>query len=38
MCVRDPEPPYSFVLVEGPITLDDDLDQLRIWAGRIGAR
>lgn len=38
LCVEDPQPPYSFVLVEGPITLVDDLDQVRPWAGRIGAR
>lgn len=38
ICVQDPQPPYSFVLIEGPVTFEDDLDQLRAWAGRIGAR
>jgi PPOX class probable F420-dependent enzyme len=38
MCVQDPAPPYSYVLVEGPVTLADELVQLRAWAGRIGAR
>lgn len=38
LCVEDPRPPYSYVLIEGPVTLVDDLDQHRVWAGRIGAR
>ena len=38
MCVQDDRPPFSFVTVEGPVTLIDDLDQVRAWAGRIGGR
>jgi PPOX class probable F420-dependent enzyme len=38
LCVEDQQPPYSFVLVEGPVTLIDELDQVRAWAGRLGAR
>jgi PPOX class probable F420-dependent enzyme len=38
LVVQDPEPPFSFVTVEGPVTLVDDLDQVRAWAGRIGGR
>jgi PPOX class probable F420-dependent enzyme len=38
ICVEDPQPPYSFVLVEGPVTLITELDQLRAWNGRLGAR
>lgn len=38
VCVQDPDPPYSFVLVEGPVTLITELDQLRAWNGRLGAR
>lgn len=30
--------PYAFVLVEGTVTLSDDLDQLRFWATRIAER
>lgn len=36
--VQDPAPPYSFVSIEGPVTLIDDLDEVRTWAGRIGGR
>lgn len=38
ICVEDPEPPYSYVIIEGPVTLIRELDQVRAWAGRIGAR
>lgn len=36
--VQDPAPPYSFVSIEGPVTLIDDLEEVRAWAGRIGGR
>lgn len=36
--VDDPSPPYSFVLVEGPVTLSDDLDEMLAYATRIGRR
>ena len=35
LCVDDDQPPFSFVLVEGTVTLGDDLAELRTWAGRI---
>lgn len=38
LCVQDDEPPYSFVLVEGTATLVDDLDEVRVWATRLGGR
>ena len=38
LCVQDDRPPFSFVTVEGPVTLVDDLGQVRAWAGRIGGR
>jgi hypothetical protein len=38
LSVADPEPPYSFVLVEGRVTIIEDLAQVRPWAGRIGGR
>jgi len=38
MCVDDERPPFSFVAVEGPVTLSADLDQVRHWATLIGGR
>src|SRR5438445_2208057 len=38
MCVDDERPPFSFVTLEGPVTLSDDLDQLRHWVTLIGGR
>ncbi len=32
------EPPYAFVLVEGPVTISEDPDELRHYATRIGHR
>jgi PPOX class probable F420-dependent enzyme len=34
--VDDPQPPFSFVTVEGPVTLVSDMDQVRHW-GKLGA-
>ena len=38
LCVQDDQPPFSFVTVEGPVALHDDLDLVRTWAASIGAR
>lgn len=38
LCVDDERPPFAFVLVQGRATLSEDPDELRHWAGRIGAR
>ena len=38
MSVDDDAPPFSFVTVEGPVTISDDLADLRRWAGVIGGR
>ncbi len=38
LCVDDDTPPFAFVLVEGTVTLSDDLEALRYWATRIGGR
>ena len=38
MCIDDDRPPFSFVVLEGPVTIDDDLDQVRSWAARLGGR
>jgi PPOX class probable F420-dependent enzyme len=33
-----PEPPFGFVIVEGEVTLVDDLAQVAHWATQIGGR
>jgi PPOX class probable F420-dependent enzyme len=38
LCVDDERPPYAFVMIDGIVTLLDDLEQLRYWATRIGGR
>ncbi|MBR8640298.1 PPOX class F420-dependent oxidoreductase [Streptomyces tuirus] len=38
LCVDDDRPPYSFVVVRGRARLVEDLDEIRRWATRIGAR
>lgn len=38
LCIDDQEPPYSFVIIKGEVTLSEDLAQLRKWAEVIGGR
>jgi PPOX class probable F420-dependent enzyme len=38
LCVDDQAPPFSFVMVEGPVELSTDLDEMRRVATRIGRR
>jgi PPOX class probable F420-dependent enzyme len=38
MTVDDDAPPFSFVAVEGPVAVSEDLDDVRHWAGVIGGR
>ncbi|WP_229117543.1 PPOX class F420-dependent oxidoreductase [Enemella dayhoffiae] len=38
LTVQDDRPPFSFVTVQGPVELVDDLEQVRRWAGMIGGR
>lgn len=38
MVVDDQEPPYSFVKIDGAITFDDNLDNVRTTATKIGGR
>jgi PPOX class probable F420-dependent enzyme len=38
LCVDDPDPPFSFVTVSGPVTISTDLDEMLPWATRIAAR
>jgi hypothetical protein len=37
-CVDDDTAPFSFVVLEGPVVVSLDLDEVRSWAARIGAR
>ncbi|GAB2851674.1 PPOX class F420-dependent oxidoreductase [Streptomyces deserti] len=38
LCVDDDRPPFGFVILHGRARISEDLDELRHWAGRIGAR
>ncbi len=38
LCVDDERPPFSFVLVEGPVTISEDPAELLRWATAIGGR
>ncbi|MFI6275451.1 PPOX class F420-dependent oxidoreductase [Streptomyces sp. NPDC050988] len=38
LCVDDDRPPYAYVVLQGRARISEDLDELRLWAGRIGAR
>jgi PPOX class probable F420-dependent enzyme len=38
LCVDEDRPPFDFVVLEGRAVLSEDLDELRHWAARIGAR
>jgi PPOX class probable F420-dependent enzyme len=38
LCVDDDRPPYSFVVLRGRARVSQDLDEIRHWATRIGAR
>jgi PPOX class probable F420-dependent enzyme len=38
LCVDDETLPYAYVMVEGMVTLSDDLTELKTWATRIAAR
>jgi len=38
MCVDDENPPFAFVMVEGSATMSDDLDEMLVYATRIGGR
>ncbi|MFL5997024.1 MAG: PPOX class F420-dependent enzyme, partial [Streptomyces sp.] len=37
-CVDDDRPPFDYVVLRGQARLSEDLDEVRHWAGRIGAR
>ncbi|MFF8657567.1 PPOX class F420-dependent oxidoreductase [Streptomyces huasconensis] len=38
LCVDDDQPPFAFVVPQGHAELIEDVDQVRHWAARLGAR
>jgi PPOX class probable F420-dependent enzyme len=38
LCVDDDRPPVDYVVLQGRAHISEDLDEVRHWAGRIGAR
>jgi PPOX class probable F420-dependent enzyme len=38
LCVDDDRPPFDFVVLRCRARLSEDLEEVRHWAGRIGAR
>lgn len=38
ICFDDERPPFSFVTIEGTVTISEHLDELRHWATIIGGR
>jgi hypothetical protein len=36
--VDDQQPPYSFVMIEGTVSLSSDMDEMLHWATQIGGR
>jgi PPOX class probable F420-dependent enzyme len=38
LCVDADRPPYDFVVLQGRAHISEDLEQVRYWATRIGAR
>jgi len=38
LCVDDEQPPFSFVTIEGTVTISEDLDEIAHWAAVIGGR
>src|SRR5688572_27314535 len=38
LCVDDDQPPFSYVMVEGTVEVSDDLEEMLVWATRLGGR
>jgi PPOX class probable F420-dependent enzyme len=38
ICVDDEQPPFAFVMIEGTVTLHDDVDAMLPWSTAIGGR
>ncbi|MFJ2766685.1 PPOX class F420-dependent oxidoreductase [Streptomyces sp. NPDC087300] len=38
LCVDDDRPPFAFVVLQGHAEISEDIEQVRHWAARLGAR
>ncbi len=38
LCVDDDQPPFGYVMIEGTAEVSTDLDEMLLWATRIGGR
>ena len=38
LCVDDDRPPFSYVMMEGTAEVSEDLDEMLVWATRLGGR
>jgi PPOX class probable F420-dependent enzyme len=38
LCVDDERPPFAYVMVEGEASISEDLDEVLVWATRLGGR
>ncbi|ATL25553.1 PPOX class F420-dependent oxidoreductase [Streptomyces formicae] len=38
LCVDDDKPPFAFVVLQGRAEISEDIDEVRRWATRLGAR
>jgi PPOX class probable F420-dependent enzyme len=38
LVIQDEDPPFSFVVIEGTVTVSEEPTELRYWAGRLGGR
>jgi general stress protein 26 len=38
LLIQDEDPPFSFVVIEGTVTVSEEPTELRYWAGRLGGR
>lgn len=38
LCVDDDQPPFSYVMIEGTAEVSTDLDEMLVWATRLGGR
>jgi hypothetical protein len=38
LCVQDDQPPFSFVTLDGTVTISEDPADVKYWGGRLGGR
>ena len=38
LCVDDDQPPFSYVTLDGTVTISEDQAELKYWGGRLGGR